>query len=725
MYLQINDGDLRDLAVKNPALVDAQSGRPTGLTLLRCLGVGGMSSVFLAALDLASRAPILSSRCPSRIAIKITKPSTKQQLSRIGLDPLAIYVREAAALGRVMARNPPTEFIVQYFGSGTVAVSLQGDLHILPWLAIEWIDGGDEGVTLTQRIQKIAGGVDPIRALHLATGILEGARILHEEGILHRDFKPDNLLLSGPVGLEIPKLADCGIARVDGLDGGTIAAMTPSYGGPEQMLSALRPGERNPLVGPWSDVHALSAVIWFLLAGEDWCRGELDSAWHNGQRRSLLTTHHRIHPVFSSNTEPLARLDRVLQRGASHRLPEFVWNFHSADQYEPLAKLRFNHSMFSGVPRYESVQEMARDLLPILEEFQDIERGIESRKTRIPHRSTQLLPVTREERIETGFHYREIAPGTLHKSSISMADLPAITPGGVVFQPGGRLLVRAGDRLVYLISEVPHPVAVPPPWRGLIAASRWLTRGPGGSGFLLAGPRHLLQIRGGHFQAMRLPTIVASTDTKEVVSLTSSGDHISLVIAGTLRHEWLLWRSQDGEQWTSPKEVSFHGALLSAAEGEQGLLLVGRSPSGGASVWREGQGEIASSVLAGAPQLTTVLWRGQDAWVAGQGRVFRVDGPSLIEEASEMEMSPVTAALDPSGIPWLLTHQEILRRDSDPRRPLWRQVYRRTAEHPPWVGIGFSIHGVRVLDSRGGGILMEPPDIQSWRACADTSLLLD
>src|SRR4029079_17769817 len=222
-------------------------------------------------------------------------------------------VRETVALGRMMERKPPTEFVVGYYGCGHADVEVgsgsgsssrrssdQTDVEIrrLPWMALEFIDGGLEGVTLTQRVNRAAGeGIDPNRALRLLRGIIEGVTALHAEGILHRDLKPDNVLVTGPIDDETPKLADCGIARVDGI-AATAAAMTLTYGEPEQLLS--KPGESNPLVGPWTDIHALSAVIWFILGGEHWCRGESDTGWRRGFRRSLLTAP-RVHPAFHAD----------------------------------------------------------------------------------------------------------------------------------------------------------------------------------------------------------------------------------------------------------------------------------------------------------------------------------------------------------------------------------------------------------------------------------------
>jgi eukaryotic-like serine/threonine-protein kinase len=224
------------------------------------------------------------------------------------------------------------------------------------------VDGGAEGVTLTERVHFAAEGIDPSRALHLLRGVIEGVSALHQEGILHRDLKPDNVLVTGSVDQEMPKLADCGIARVDGLFR-TVAAVTPAYGGPEQKLS--RYGERNPLIGTWTDVHALAALAWFILGGEQWCAGDNDPAWQRGKRRGLLTAP-RLHPAFLNDAALLDQIDAVIARGASQRLPAKVLGSPGAEPYLNEAR-RLYPSMFAGEERYPTAAAFGEALIPLLE----------------------------------------------------------------------------------------------------------------------------------------------------------------------------------------------------------------------------------------------------------------------------------------------------------------------------------------------------------------------
>src|SRR6185503_2841393 len=118
----------------------------------------------------------------------------------------------------------------------------------LPWIALELVEDKGPGATLAARIEAARDdGIDPVRAARLTRGMVEGLSVFHRFGIVHRDLKPDNVFVAGPVDDETPKIADCGIARVDGLPGPTIQAASPQYAAPEQLLSYWDPTASNPL----------------------------------------------------------------------------------------------------------------------------------------------------------------------------------------------------------------------------------------------------------------------------------------------------------------------------------------------------------------------------------------------------------------------------------------------------------------------------------------------
>ncbi len=353
--LPCKDPELRDLFIGEPELHDSSRGVRTGARLIRSLGVGGMSSVFLARVD-PQRRGAAAPRYPERMAVKIVKPGVADDLAQEGIDARKLADREATVLRRLMAHTPPTDVVVGFYGQGDVLIELNGRVMELPWLALELVDGGPDGSSLAQRVVRAPGGCDPVRVHRLVRRIAEGVSLLHAEGVIHRDLKPENVLVTGPVGDETPKIADCGIARYEGATS-TIPAFTREYAAPEQWLS--RPGRSNVLIGPWTDVHALAAVIWYMVAGESWCRGPGDKDFlMHGVRRSLREGC-RLHPGFAGERAALDALDAALARGASPLLPEHL---HAV---APTLAPR------STPWRCSSVDELMDLVLPI---FEDVER---------------------------------------------------------------------------------------------------------------------------------------------------------------------------------------------------------------------------------------------------------------------------------------------------------------------------------------------------------------
>ena len=357
------DPELRDLARDEPALPAAHGEAPTGLHLLRVLGLGAISTVFLAERRGEGPSGGLPPETPRRVALKLMRPWALDGARRMNQDPLETFHRERAALVRMDRRAHGERRVVRFYGEGRTRVCVGPQTVELPWLALELVDGGAYGTTLTERVERAAGGLPLARARALLTHLAEAVCDLHEEGIIHRDLKPDNVLLEGPPETERPKLADCGLARVDGLLV-TVGGVTPAYGGPEQLMSFG--GERNPLVGPWTDVHALAALAFFALAGEHWCRGQDDRAWHEGERRSL-TTAARLSGALRARPELVTRFDAALARGATHGLPAVAWTGPEAARYGRLAR-SFRPSLVEHPPRYAGVRELTAALDPLFEE---------------------------------------------------------------------------------------------------------------------------------------------------------------------------------------------------------------------------------------------------------------------------------------------------------------------------------------------------------------------
>jgi len=685
-----------------------------------------MSAVFLAETD-GQRSRDLSPATPRRFAIKFMRADTERELTRANIDPLTIFVKEAVALGRVAERRPPTEFVVGFFGSGKANVAVGSTQpRALPWLAIEYVDGGTAGTSLTERVHRAQDGVDPIRALRLVRGIFEGVRVLHAEKIVHRDLKPDNVLVVGPVDDETPKLADCGIARIEGMPGMTIAGMTPEYGGPEQAISMMIQGQSNPLVGPWTDVHALAAVVWFILASEPWCLSNVDKAWHAGERRSLRTAS-RLHPAYVLDTKLLAQLDAVLSRGAAHRIVSDVWRRPGAEQLASIARARYP-SMFAGPERFADVEAFAAELMPVLERIASrwTSHAAKSNSAATAFRPTQmLLGENIDALVQPLARVSEIASPTIEGTHSTFPQLTAIEPGNIVFQPDGKFLSRLGERIIYFVDGEPHKVGVPDDLRELVAQSRWLVRGPGG-GFALVGATHIMLIRSGRMTVAPLPARESGGEVGEIQAVIGDGRMFGLVTSETDDSNGgpELWRSTDGASWQGPTLLPIGGDVHALALGPYGLLIVGSRRGTKARAMFLGLDEQTTVFAAGVndkPALTVaVASAGRETWGAGDGLVLRFDRGAAMPEKLDPSGAPTAMGLDLVGVPWLVTQHAVLRRHVEANAGVWKTYYRRSAALPPLVGIGFTPDGASVIDARGGIVQIQPHDVAGWQHQADT-----
>jgi tRNA A-37 threonylcarbamoyl transferase component Bud32 len=202
-----------------------------GLEILEVAGRGGMGTIYKA------RQPQLD----RLVALKILSPE-------LGRDPAFAerFAREAQALAKLNHSN-----IVGIFDFGQSG----GFFYFL----MEYVDG----VTLRQLIEQKL--IHPEEAQRIVIEICYALQYAHEEGIVHLDIKPSNILLDKKGRV---KIADFGLARLMGkkagdTSGGDRAAImgTPPYMAPEQL-------ERPRKVDRRADIYALGVVFYEMLTGE-------------------------------------------------------------------------------------------------------------------------------------------------------------------------------------------------------------------------------------------------------------------------------------------------------------------------------------------------------------------------------------------------------------------------------------------------------------------------
>ncbi|HEY3324690.1 MAG TPA: bifunctional serine/threonine-protein kinase/formylglycine-generating enzyme family protein [Planctomycetota bacterium] len=212
------------------------------IPLLSRLGKGAMGAVYYA----------IHPRLKIEVAIKILQAFLARQ------DPGIIerFYREAQSAARVSSRH-------------LVHVSDVDEESGLFYIVMEYVCG----VSASQFLKKIVAagqvGLDEAAALDIIIAATKGLAAAHNEGIIHRDVKPGNIMIpcsktGGGYNLECCKLADLGLARPEGQDSGLTGAYqtigTPGYMAPEQIEDAAHAGKP-------ADVFSMGAALYALLGG--------------------------------------------------------------------------------------------------------------------------------------------------------------------------------------------------------------------------------------------------------------------------------------------------------------------------------------------------------------------------------------------------------------------------------------------------------------------------
>lgn len=137
-----------------------------------------------------------------------------------------------------------------------------------------------EGKSLSKLMRK-QGPLSPVEAIEIAVqccGVLSAA---HHQGVIHRDLKPDNIMImAGPRGRAIAKVLDFGIAKDMSEDGAHMTETGAIFGTPEFMSPEQARGE---VAGPRSDLYAMGIILFYMVTGRLPFRGKNKFAVLNQQ----------------------------------------------------------------------------------------------------------------------------------------------------------------------------------------------------------------------------------------------------------------------------------------------------------------------------------------------------------------------------------------------------------------------------------------------------------
>jgi serine/threonine protein kinase len=222
----------------------AVQGEIPGYEILAELGRGGMGVVYKARQKGLNRIVALKMILAGRHA---------------GPAQLGRFKAEAEAVARLQHSN-----IVQIYDIG--------EHEELPYFSLEYVEGGSLDRQLDGTPQP------PVQAARLLETLAQAVEVAHQNGVIHRDLKPGNILLqlidsavqrdssssASGLAMAVPKITDFGLAKLEGEAGKTQSGAvlgTPSYMAPEQADG--KTGEAGPL----ADVYGLGAILYVLLTG--------------------------------------------------------------------------------------------------------------------------------------------------------------------------------------------------------------------------------------------------------------------------------------------------------------------------------------------------------------------------------------------------------------------------------------------------------------------------
>jgi hypothetical protein len=286
------------------------------------IGIGGMSRVYRAFDTLLER----------EVAIKVLNREVASDS-----DPLERFRREARAVARLSHPH-------------IVTVIDAGEDDGTPYIVFEYV----EGETLKQRIRRL-GRLEIPEAVAYAIEIARGLEAAHARKIVHRDVKPQNVLID-PDGRAL--ITDFGIARTlteEGLTADGRVLGTTDYVSPEQALGQGVSGQ--------SDLYALGVVLFEMLSGEVPFKAENQVAVAMKHVRDDLPDIQQRRPEVSAALA--AVLDRATAKDLAGRYRDAPGLIADLERVLAIETLRSGHSTGEATSVLRTLPGSAQRRLPL------------------------------------------------------------------------------------------------------------------------------------------------------------------------------------------------------------------------------------------------------------------------------------------------------------------------------------------------------------------------
>ncbi len=191
-------------------------------------------------------------------------------------------------------------------------------------MIMEWVEG-----TRLREIIDTQGKLPQEKALRITIRICEALDYIHKQGVVHRDLKPDNILIDANDDI---KLLDFGIAGEVGSRRLTFGKLTKSMGTPDYVSPEQVKGKRGD---PRSDIYSLGVMLYEMICGEVPFRGSNPLVAMNQRLLNKAALPHEIEPTIAPQLREV--IYRALERDPQNRYAtaqDLAWDLEHPDHVD-------------------------------------------------------------------------------------------------------------------------------------------------------------------------------------------------------------------------------------------------------------------------------------------------------------------------------------------------------------------------------------------------------